>query len=130
VTIAEVVDRLVPGEDADISSFLERSLRKDGLEVLTSAKVENLKVAQNRANCTISQAGKTKPRSFDKVILAVGIVPNTDDLGLEAAGVRTDRGLVVIDEYCRSSVPGVYAISDIVEGPWLAHKASHEAMVR
>ena len=129
VTIAEAVDRLVPGEDVDISSFLERSLRKDGLEVLTSAKVENLKVAQNQANCTISHGGKTELRSFDKVILAVGIVPNTDDLGLEAAGVRTDRGLVVIDEYCRSSVPGVYAIGDIVEGPWLAHKASHEAIV-
>jgi dihydrolipoamide dehydrogenase len=129
VTLVEAVERLVPAEDEDIAAFLESCLRKQGLEVLTSAEVKDLKVDESRAKVTISHAGKSERRSFEKVILAVGIVPNTEDLGLEAMGVRMERGLVVIDEYCRSSVTGVYAIGDIVEGPWLAHKASHEAIV-
>ena len=129
VTIAEALDRLVPLEDSDISAFLESSLRKEGLEVLTSAKVSDLKVVEKKAQCKIGHSGRSEQRGFDKVILAVGITPNTEDLGLDAAGVRTDRGLIVIDEFCQTSAVGVYAIGDIVEGPWLAHKASHEAIV-
>jgi dihydrolipoamide dehydrogenase len=129
VTIVETLDRIVPAEDHEVSAHLEKSLTKGGIEVMTSAKLESLVNLGGRANCRLVKDGETIIRKFDKAILAIGISPNTDDIGLDSVGVKTDRGLVVVDEYCRTSAPAIFAIGDIVTGPWLAHKASHEGVL-
>lgn len=129
VTLVETQDRIVPAEDVDISKFLLKSLESLGIEVLTSASVSSLKVLNERAVCTVTHGGNSTERSFDACILAVGIVPNTEGLGLAAVGIATEDGRVVVDNLCRTSVPGIYAIGDIVPGPWLAHKASHEGII-
>lgn len=129
VTIVEALDRLVPVEDATISTFLENSLKRQGIEILVSATVSNITLIEGTVSCVISHQGEDAQRTFDKVILAIGILPNTEDIGLEGQGVATDRGLVVIDAFYRTSVKGIYAIGDIVAGPSLAHKASHDAVI-
>lgn len=129
VTVVEVMDRIVPAEDEEISGFLEKSLKKDGLTILTKTSVKGIKVAGGIATCTIDQNGTVSDQQFDRVILAVGIQPNTENLGLEGTAIKTDRGFIQIDDYCATGEPGVYAIGDITPGPWLAHKASHEAIL-
>jgi len=129
VTVVEVADRIVPAEDEEISAFLEKSLKKQGMTILTGAKIDGLKVVGKEATCTLTHGGKSEVHTFDLVIVAVGITPNTENLGLEGTGVVLDRGWVVIDDYGRTGEPGVYAIGDITPGPWLAHKASHEAII-
>ncbi|GAB3437723.1 dihydrolipoyl dehydrogenase [Insolitispirillum peregrinum] len=129
VTVVEVMDRIVPAEDEEISGFLEKSLKKDGLTILTRTSVKGIKVAGGIATCSIDQNGTVSDQQFDRVILAVGIQPNTENLGLEGTAIKTDRGFIQIDDYCATGEPGVYAIGDITPGPWLAHKASHEAIL-
>ncbi|SIS39307.1 dihydrolipoyl dehydrogenase [Insolitispirillum peregrinum] len=129
VTVVEVMDRIVPAEDEEISGFLEKSLKKDGLTILTKTSVKGIKVAGGIATCAIDQNGTVSDQQFDRVILAVGIQPNTENLGLEGTAIKTDRGFIQIDDYCATGEPGVYAIGDITPGPWLAHKASHEAIL-
>jgi dihydrolipoamide dehydrogenase len=129
VTVAEALQRIVPAEDEEISAFLEKSLKKQGLTILTGAKVSGLEVNGAQATAVIEAGGKSETKTFDRVILAIGIVPNTENLGLEGTGVKRDRGFVQIDDMCRTGEPGVYAIGDITPGPWLAHKASHEGVI-
>jgi dihydrolipoamide dehydrogenase len=129
VTVVEVMDRIVPAEDEEISGILEKSLKKDGMTILTKASVKGIKVAGGIATCSIEQGGKVADQQFDRVILAVGIQPNTENLGLEGTAIKTDRGFIQIDDYCFTGEPGVFAIGDITPGPWLAHKASHEAII-
>lgn len=129
VTVVEVADRIVPAEDEEISGLLEKSLKKQGMTIMTGAKIDGLKVVGKEATCTLTHSGKSAQHSFDLVIVAVGISPNTENLGLEGTGVVLDRGWVVVDDYGRTGEPGVYAIGDITPGPWLAHKASHEAII-
>ena len=129
VTVVEVADRIVPAEDEEISGLLEKSLKKQGMTIMTGAKIDGLRVVGKEATCTLTHGGKSAPHTYDLVIVAVGISPNTENLGLEGTGVVLDRGWVVVDEYGRTGEPGVYAIGDITPGPWLAHKASHEAMI-
>ncbi len=129
VTVVETLDRLVPAEDDEISAYLEKSLVKSGFEILTATNLESLKNIGQRAHCELSRNGQTEARVFEKAILAVGITANIEDLGLDVAGVATARGLVVVDDHCRTSADGVFAIGDIVPGPWLAHKASHEGVL-
>jgi dihydrolipoamide dehydrogenase len=129
VTIVETLDRIVPAEDHEISAHLEKSLSKSGIEIMTSTKLESLVNEGGHADCRLLKDDKTISRAFDKAILAVGISPNTEDVGLDSVGIETDRGLILVDEFCRTSAPGVFAIGDIVQGPWLAHKASHEGIL-
>ncbi len=129
VTVVEVADRIVPAEDEEISGLLEKSLKKQGMTILTGAKIDGLKSHGTEATCTLTHGGKSALHTFDLVIVAVGIAPNTENLGLEGTGVVLDRGWVVVDDYGRTGEPGVYAIGDITPGPWLAHKASHEAII-
>src|SRR5438270_7459411 len=122
VTVVEMLDRVVPVEDAEVSAQLQTSLQKQGLTILTSAGVESLTADANGVAAKIKTSdGKTAEHRFSHAIVAVGIVPNTENIGLEALGVKTTKGHVDTDPYGRTSVPGIWAIGDITAPPWLAH---------
>jgi len=129
VTVVEVLDRILPVEDADVSAFALKAFKKQGMTVLTSAKVTQVAVTKGTAQVTIEAGGTSRTETFDKVILAVGITGNVENIGLEEAGVTVDRGHVQVDGYGRTGVEGVYAIGDLTGPPWLAHKASHEGII-
>lgn len=130
VTVVELMDWIVPLEDADVSAFLEKTLKKQGMTILTGAGVESLDISVNGVKAKIKgKDNKVTEGAFSHVIVAVGIVPNTESLGLEALDVKTERGIIAIDDMCQSSVKGIWAIGDVTPGPWLAHKASHEGVI-
>jgi len=129
VTVVEVLDRVLPVEDAEISAFARKAFEKQGMKIITSATVKALKKGADSVTATIEVGGKTQEITVDRVISAVGIVGNVEGLGLEGTAIKVDRTHVVIDEFCRTGEPGVYAIGDLCGAPWLAHKASHEAVV-
>ncbi len=129
VTVVEMLDRIVPVEDADVSAFLEKALKKQGMTIMTGAGVEALDVGKGGIKARLKgKDGKVVEAEFSHVIVAIGIVANTADIGLEALGVTLERGIVPVDPYGRTAVPGVWAIGDVTPGPWLAHKASHEGV--
>jgi dihydrolipoamide dehydrogenase len=128
-TVVEVMDRILPVEDAEISALAKKSFEKQGMTILQKATVKKLDRAKGKVTAHIETGGKTETRDFDTVISAVGIVGNVEGLGLEALGVKIDRTHVVTDAYCRTGVEGIYAIGDIAGAPWLAHKASHEGVM-
>jgi dihydrolipoamide dehydrogenase len=128
VTVVEMLDRIVPVEDADVSTFLEKSLKKQGITIMTGAGVEDIKVSDKGITATIKdKAGKITTSEFSHVIVAIGIVPNTENIGLEGLA-EMDRGFIQIDPYGRTKTEGLWAIGDCTPGPWLAHKASHEGV--
>ncbi|MGV2496341.1 dihydrolipoyl dehydrogenase [Pelagerythrobacter aerophilus] len=128
VTVVEMLDRIVPVEDKDVSTFLEKSLTKQGMTIMTGAGVEDLKVGASGVKAKIkAKDGKTSDTEFSHVIVAVGIQPNTENVGLEKL-VEMDRGFIQIDPYGRTKTKGLWAIGDCTPGPWLAHKASHEGV--
>jgi dihydrolipoamide dehydrogenase len=130
VTVVEMMDRIVPVEDAEVSDFLEKSLTKQGMTIMTGAGVEDLKASATGVSAKIKgKDGKVVATEFSHCIVAIGIVPNTENIGLEALGVETDRGFLKTDAMCRTNVPGLWAIGDITAPPWLAHKASHEGVI-
>ena len=130
VTVVEMLDRIVPVEDADVSDALQKSLTKQGMTILTGAGVESLKADAKGVAATIkTKDGKVAEQRFSHCIVAVGIVPNTENIGLEKLGVEMDRGFLKTDPMCRTNVPGIWAIGDITAPPWLAHKASHEGVI-
>ncbi len=128
-TVVEVMDRILPVEDAEISAFAKKSFAKQGMKIMEKSTVKKLDRAKGKVTAHIETGGKTETMEFDTVISAVGIVGNTEGLGLEALGVKVDRTHVVTDEFCRTGVDGIYAIGDIAGAPWLAHKASHEGVM-
>jgi len=129
VTVVEVMDRIVPVEDADVSAFARKAFEKQGMVIKTKAGVKSLKKGAGNVTVTIEQDGKTENITVDRVISAVGIVGNVENLGLEGTKIKVEKTHIVIDEYCRTGEPGVYAIGDICGAPWLAHKASHEGVI-
>ena len=130
VTVVEMLDRVVPVEDAEVSDALAKSLTKQGLAIHTRAGVESLKADAKGVSAKIKTAdGKTSEQQFSHAIVAVGIVPNTEGIGLDTLGVQMAKGHITTDELCRTSVPGIWAIGDITAPPWLAHKASHEGVI-
>ncbi|MCA3255290.1 MAG: dihydrolipoyl dehydrogenase [Alphaproteobacteria bacterium] len=130
VTVVEMLDRILPVEDADVSAFMEKALTKQGIAIRTKASVDKLDVGIDGVTATIKGAdGKAAAEDFSHVIIAIGIAPNTENLGLEALGVTMDRGHIVTDPYGRTGVDGLWAIGDVTGPPWLAHKASHEGVV-
>ena len=128
-TVVEVVDRILPAEDAEIADFAHKQFTKQGMTILPKATVKQLDRAKTKVTAHIESGGKVEKHDFDTVISAVGIVGNTEGLGLEELGVRIDRSHVVTDAHCRTGVEGLYAIGDIAGAPWLAHKASHEGVM-
>ena len=130
VTVCEVMDRVLPVEDAEISAFAKKAFVKQGMKILEKTTVKKLDRHPGKGvTAHLESNGKTETAEFDTVISAVGIVGNVENLGLEALGVKIDRTHVVTDEFCRTGVPGLYAIGDIAGAPWLAHKASHEGVM-
>lgn len=130
VTVVEMLDRLVPVEDADVSAFLEKQLKKQGMTIHTGAGVEELKATATGVSAKIKgKDGKVESAEFSHAIVAIGIVPNTENIGLEALGVKTTKGHIDTDAMCRTNVPGLWAIGDVTAPPWLAHKAMHESVI-
>jgi dihydrolipoamide dehydrogenase len=130
VTVCEVMDRVLPVEDAEISAFAKKAFVKQGMKILEKTTVKKLDRKPGvGVTAHLEDAKGTVTAEFDTVISAVGIVGNVEGLGLEALGVKIDRTHVVTDEFCRTRVPGLYAIGDIAGAPWLAHKASHEGVM-
>ena len=130
VTVVEVMDRVLPVEDEEISKLAEKAFIKQGMTIRTGTQVETLQTASDGVTATLkSSDGSRDDLKVDRVILAIGITGNTENMGLEALGVQIDRGHIVIDEWCRTGVEGLYAIGDVVGPPWLAHKASHEGIL-
>jgi dihydrolipoamide dehydrogenase len=127
--VVEVLDRILPVEDAEISAFAKKAFQKQKMRILEGATVKKLERSADKVMATIETGGKSTVEEFDTVISAVGIVGNVENLGLEALGVKVDRTHVVVDEYCRTGVDGLYAIGDVAGAPWLAHKASHEGVM-
>ncbi len=125
VTIVEMLDRVLPVEDAEVSAFMEKALKKQGMDIRTKASVEKLDVKPDGVTATISG----KAEDFSHVIIAIGIAPNTENIGLEALGVKTTKGHIDTDGYGRTNVEGIWAIGDVTGPPWLAHKASHEGVI-
>ncbi|HZP77083.1 MAG TPA: dihydrolipoyl dehydrogenase [Pseudolabrys sp.] len=130
VTVVEVLPQILPVEDAEIQAFARKSFEKQGIKILTGAKVTKLDKKADSVTATIDAGGgKTQTLTVDRVISAVGVVGNIENLGLEKLGVKTDRGTIVIDGHCNTSVPGIYAIGDVAGPPMLAHKAEHEGVI-
>ncbi|WP_293447597.1 dihydrolipoyl dehydrogenase [Planktotalea sp.] len=128
-TVVEVMNRVLPVEDAEISAFAKKSFTAQGMKICENAMVKQLDRAKGKVTAHIEAGGKVTKEDFDTVISAVGIIGNVEGLGLEEAGIMLDRTHVTTDEYCRTGVEGVYAIGDIAGAPWLAHKASHEGVL-
>ncbi len=130
VTVVEVLDRIMPVEDAEISKLAGKQMEKQGMKILTGAKVTGVKKAADAVTATIETAkGETQEITADRVISAVGVQGNIEDIGLESTRIKTDRGTIVTDGFGRTDEPGVYAIGDVAGPPMLAHKAEHEGVV-
>ncbi|VWX57217.1 dihydrolipoyl dehydrogenase [Sphingorhabdus sp. 109] len=131
VTVVEMLDRIVPVEDEEISKFLEKSLKKQGMTIMTGAGVKSIETGDKGVKAEIEDSkGKKDVHDFSHVIVAVGIQPNIETIGLDELGVQPDeRYHIKTDEYCRTNIDGIYAIGDCTAGPWLAHKASHEGVI-
>jgi dihydrolipoamide dehydrogenase len=129
VTVVEVLERVLPVEDEEISAFARKSFEKQGIKIHTSATVKSLKRGRANVTAQIEAAGKGFEVTAERVILAVGIVGNVEGIGLEGTGIKVERGHIVADEWLRTGEPGVYAIGDVVGPPWLAHKAMHEGVI-
>ncbi len=130
VTVVEMLDRVVPVEDAEVSAFLEGALKKQGMTIMTGAGVEKLETSAKGVSAAIKgKDGKVITTEFSHCIVAIGIVPNTENIGLEALGIKTTKGHIDTDAMCRTNLPGLWAIGDVTAPPWLAHKASHEGVI-
>jgi dihydrolipoamide dehydrogenase len=130
VTIVEMLDRILPVEDEEISTFMTKALTKQGMTIRASTGVQKIETTANGIKAEIKDKdGKVTTEEYSHVIVAVGIAPNTENIGLETLGVKTERGHILIDGSCRTNVEGIYAIGDVAGAPWLAHKAMHEAVI-
>jgi dihydrolipoamide dehydrogenase len=129
VTLIEVLDRVLPVEDAEISAFVHKAFTKQGMKILTGARVQGLRKSADSVTAIVEAGGKVQEITADRLISAVGIVGNVEDIGLEGTKVKVDRAHVVTDAYGNTGEPGVYAFGDLTGPPWLAHKASHEAVI-
>jgi dihydrolipoamide dehydrogenase len=129
VTVVEVMGRVLPVEDEEISALARKAFEKQGMTIITNATVKALEKGKDNVTATIEAAGKSEKKTFDRVIMAVGIVGNIENIGLENTKVKTEKTRIKINEWCATDEPGVYAIGDVVGAPWLAHKASHEGVI-
>lgn len=129
VTLAEAAPRILPVEDEEISGIAHKTFTARGMDVRTGATVENLRTEGGKVHADITEGDKKEALTFDRAIVAIGIVPNIEDLGLDGTGVSLEKGFIEVDEYLHTGEDGVYAIGDVTPGPWLAHKASHEGVI-
>jgi dihydrolipoamide dehydrogenase len=129
VTVVEMLDRVLPVEDAEVSAFAKKAFEKQGMKIFTSATVKNVTKGTDNVVVTVEAAGKEQKITVDRVIAAAGIVGNTENIGLEGTKIKVERTHVVVDGYGQTGEPNVYAIGDLAGPPWLAHKASHEGVI-
>jgi dihydrolipoamide dehydrogenase len=130
VTVVEVLPQILPAEDAEIAAFARKAFEKQGIKIFTGAKVTKLDKKSDSVTATIDGGkGGTQTLTVDRVVSAVGVVGNIENLGLEKLGIKTDRGIITVDNLNRTSVPGIYAIGDVSGPPMLAHKAEHEGVI-
>src|SRR3982075_1637177 len=129
VTVVEILPQILPAEDAEISAFARKQFEKQGIKILTDTKVSKLDKKADGVTATIEGKGGTQTLTVERVISAVGVVGNIENLGLEKIGVKTERGAIVVDALNRTNVPGIYAIGDVAGPPLLAHKAEHEGVI-
>jgi dihydrolipoamide dehydrogenase len=129
VTVVEVLDRVLPVEDEEISAFAKKAFEKQGMKIFTSTQVKELKKNADSVVATLVQGDKSQQIEVERVILAIGIVGNVENMGLEKTKVKVEKTHIVIDEWCATGEPGMYAIGDVVGPPWLAHKAMHEGVM-
>ena len=129
VTIVEVIDRILPAEDKEIASFAHKQFEKQGMRIITSAKILKLNKLKTSVEVEIEKDGKSEKITIDRVISAAGVVPNSEHIGLENTKVKTDRGFIVVNQWMETDEKGVYAIGDVAGAPCLAHKASHEGII-
>jgi len=128
-TVVELLDRVLPVEDEEISAFAKKRYEKEGLKILTSTEAKSLKATANGVEAVVSAKGKEETITASHAIVAVGITGNIENLGLETLGVKTEKGHIVTDGYGKTNVAGLYAIGDVTGAPWLAHKASHDGII-
>ncbi|WP_026870619.1 dihydrolipoyl dehydrogenase [Inquilinus limosus] len=129
VTVVEMLDRILPVEDEEISAFAKKQFEKQGMRILVGAKTQKLEKGADNVTATVEVGGKTEKITVDRVILAIGIDGNVENIGLENTKVKVERGHIVVGPYLETDEPGVYAIGDVAGPPWLAHKASHEGVI-
>jgi dihydrolipoamide dehydrogenase len=129
VTVVEVLPQILPVEDADIAAFARKQFEKQGIKILANAKVTKLDKKADSVTATIEEGGKTQTITVDRVIAAVGVVGNIENIGLEKLGVKIERGVIKVDDVNKTNVPGIYAIGDVCGPPMLAHKAEHEGVI-
>ncbi len=129
VTVVEVLDRVLPVEDEEVSAFAHKAFEKQGMKIVTGAAVKALKKGKDSVTATVEAGGKSTEITVDRAIMAVGIVGNVENIGIDGTKVKVDRTHVVVDQWLQTGEPGVYAIGDLVGPPWLAHKASHEGVI-
>jgi dihydrolipoamide dehydrogenase len=129
VTVVEILDQILPVEDKEIADLARKQLAKSGMKIITSAKVTALRKSGERVTATVEASSGIQQIEVEKVISAVGVVGNVEDLGLEALGLKMERGVIVVDGHGRTNVPGLYAIGDVAGPPMLAHKAEHEGVI-
>ena len=129
VTVVEVLPQILPVEDAEIAAFARKQFEKQGIKIIANAKVTKLDKKADSVTATIEEGGKSQQITVDRVIAAVGVVGNVENIGLEKLGVKIERGTIKIDEFNKTNVPGIYAIGDVCGAPMLAHKAEHEGVI-
>ncbi|MGH7085762.1 MAG: dihydrolipoyl dehydrogenase [Acetobacteraceae bacterium] len=129
VTVVEVLDRILPVEDSEVSAFARKAFEKQGITIVTGASVTRARKNGGGVTATIEAGGARREITVDRVISAIGIVGNVEGIGLEGTAIKVEKTHVVVDEFCRTGEPGIYAIGDLVGPPWLAHKASHEGVL-
>ncbi len=129
VTVVEVLPQILPVEDHEIQTFARKSFEKQGIKILTNAKVTKLDKKSDSVAATIEEGDKSQTITVERVISAVGVVGNIENLGLEKLGVKTERGIISVDRFNKTNMPGIYAIGDVAGPPMLAHKAEHEGVV-
>jgi dihydrolipoamide dehydrogenase len=129
VTVVEMLDRVLPVEDAEISALARKAFEKQGMKIITSATVKGVQKSEDNVTVTVEAGGKEQKITVDRVISAVGIVGNVENLGLEGTKIKVEKTHIVVDGFGQTGEPGVYAIGDVAGPPWLAHKASHEGVV-
>lgn len=129
VTLVEMFERILPVEDEEISDIAHKAFIKQGMNIYTSSQITKVEKDKNGVKATLLSQGKEKIINAEKLLTAVGVVANIENIGLEKTKIKTDKGHISVNQYCETDEPGIYAIGDIVSGPWLAHKASHEAIL-
>jgi len=130
VTIVEMLPRILPVEDEEVSAFMDKALTKQGIKLLVGTGLEGIETSAKGVTAKIKgKDGKVTSEEYSHVIVAIGIVPNTENIGIETLGIETERGHIKVDGYARTNIEGIYAIGDVTGAPWLAHKASHEGIV-